>query len=456
MTLIWFLIALGVLVTFHEFGHFYIARVCGVRVERFSIGFGKPLIKWYDKKGTEYAIAGIPLGGYVKMLDERQGPVDDKDLHEEFTRKPVWSRIAIVAAGPLANIVLAVFLFWLVLLQPQSYLAPVVGDVEPGSVAEAARLEPGQEILSIDGAETPSWEAVNRALVKRLGESGEITFKVKYTDSDLTYESSAYLNDWQKGVSDPDPIIGAGIKPFRPEIKPIVAQVVEGTPAAGAGIQLGDEFVAIDGQRVTGWEFFADYVSSRPGETIEFTIDRKGDLQEVLITPARYEEGGKVIGRIGVAPENPTWPKEMIRSSSYSVVEAFGQGIKKTWETSGVVLLSLQKLVVGEISTKSLSGPLSIAKVAGDSAELGFVYFLRMLALLSVSLAIFNLLPIPVLDGGHLTYYFIEAIKGKPLSERVQSIGYRLGFFVVASVMVLAFYNDIMRQIQGQLFNLPF
>ncbi|MCE2028391.1 RIP metalloprotease RseP [Sessilibacter corallicola] len=455
MTLFWFLVALGVLVTFHEFGHFYIARRCGVKVERFSIGFGKPLIRWYDKLGTEYAIAAIPLGGYVKMLDERQGPVEAAELSNAFTQKSVWARIAIVAAGPIANLILAIILFWAVFLTPQTYLAPIIGDVTPSSVAESARLESGQEIISIDGEPTPTWEAVNHALVRRLGESGEIVFETKYSDSDLEYQSSTYLNEWLKGASDPDPIAGVGIEIFRPQVEPVVGSVQENSPAFKAGIEIDDRFVALDGEPISDWNAFVEYVSTRPNELIRFTVERDGQLIDLDIEPEAVNDQGKTIGRIGFSPYAPSWPEGTVRKRSFSVGEAFVEGVVKTWETSGVVLLSLKKLIVGEISTKSLSGPLTIAKVAGDSAEAGFVYFLKMLGLLSVSLAIFNLLPIPVLDGGHLTYYIIEAIKGKPLSERVQAIGYRLGLFVVAGVMILAFYNDLVRLFQGQLFNLP-
>ncbi|GLS27998.1 RIP metalloprotease RseP [Marinibactrum halimedae] len=445
-TILWFLVALGILVTFHEFGHFYIARRCGVKVIRFSVGFGKPLLSWYDRHGTQFSLAAIPLGGYVKMLDEREGPVPDDQLEYAFTRKSVWQRIAIVAAGPVANFILAIVFYWAVFLPAGTDVIPVIDRVFPDSVAEQAGLESGQEILSVDGVKTPTWQRLNQQLLTRLGESGQITFTTKYPDSDLTYTSSASLDDWLKGVDEPNPLEGLGVELYRPKVEPKIQKFTDNSSAKLAGLVAGDVITHVDGIVLEDWNHLVSYVSERPGQTIMFSYERDGAAADMEIVPAAEElESGEVLGRIGIYPVVTTWPEHMLREYRYSIFEAMARAGERTWDTAMFVLMSIKKLIVGEISTKNLSGPITIAKVAGDSAEAGWIYYVEFLALLSVSLGVFNLLPIPVLDGGHLLYYTIEAIKGGPVPERIQMIGYQLGLFLVASIMILAFYNDIMR-----------
>ncbi len=441
-----FLLALGVLVTFHEFGHFYVARRCGVKVLRFSVGFGKPLFTWRDKHDTEFMLAAIPLGGYVKMLDEREGKVPEELLSQAFSRKSVWARIAIVAAGPIANFILAVFLFWFMLIPGESDVVPVVGSVSPGSVAEEAGLEAGQEIVAVDGTKTPTWQALHRQLLKRLGESGEITFTVQYQNSNLVYESEALLKDWLKGIDEPDVIGGLGLEMYRPPFIVEIATVLPESPAERAGLLPGDIVRSADGQAMSEWMDWVKYVRARPGQAMALEVDRSGQLLALSITPKRIvTEDGQSQGQVGVSPVLPKFPEEMRRTYEYTLAGAFVAGAEKTWETSHFVLLSVKKLIFGQISTKNLSGPITIAKVAGDSAKAGWAYYLSFLALLSVSLGVFNLLPIPVLDGGHLLYYAVELIKGSPVSDKVQLIGYQMGLFMVLGVMVLAVYNDIMR-----------
>lgn len=445
LTIVWFLVALGVLVTFHEFGHFYIARRCGVKVLRFSVGFGKTLWSWRDKHNTEFTLAALPLGGYVKMLDEREAEVPEHLLDQAFNRKPVWQRIAIVAAGPIANFILAILLFWVLLLRGTVDVAPVVGSVEPNSVAEQAGLSVGQEIVAVDGVSTPTWQDLNRRLLQRLGESGTIAFTVKYEDSDLRYESEATLDNWLKGVDEPDPVKGLGLSMWEPEIENVIAQVMPESPAAKAGFKVNDRIIAVDDLYQPGWMEWVDYVRERPGQTIAVEVERDGSRQVINVVPASVEDTtGKTVGRVGIAGSR-TWPEELLRRTDYSVWGAFVGGVHKTWDTSAFVLLSLKKLIVGEISTKNLSGPITIAKVAGSSAKAGIGYYLGFLALLSVSLGVFNLLPIPVLDGGHLLYYLVEVVKGSPVSEKVQMMGYQLGLMMIVGVMVLALYNDVMR-----------
>ena len=444
-TILSFLVALLILVSIHEFGHFYVARRCGVKVHRFSIGFGKVLWSWRDKLGTEYALAALPLGGYVKMLDEREGDVAPEERHMAFNNKTVWQRIAIVAAGPLANFLLAILLFWGLLLQGQRDLIPVIDTVAAGSVAAQAGLEKGQEIVAVDGVATPTWQALNKALLNRLGESGRISFTMAYPDSHFQYESEAQLDAWLRDAADPDPIAGLGITLFLPKIPPIVGEVIAAGPAEKAGIKPDDKLLQVDDVAIDDWQSWVEYVRKHPEAALKVRLERDAQILETTLIPESIEDGGVRIGRVGMGVKPYTMPEELIRSYEYSIAGAFVAGVNKTWETSGFVLLSVKKLILGEISTKNLSGPITIAKVAGSSAESGLRSFIGFVALLSVFLAVFNLLPIPVLDGGHLFYYFIEVIKRKPVSDKVQMLGYQVGLFLVISLSVLALYNDIMR-----------
>jgi regulator of sigma E protease len=444
-TIVSFLVALLILVSIHEFGHFYVARRCGVKVHRFSIGFGKVLWSWRDKQGTEYALAALPLGGYVKMLDEREGNVAPEERHLAFNNKTVWQRIAIVAAGPLANFLLAILLFWILLLQGQRDLIPVIDTVAPGSIAAQAGLEAGQEIVAVDGEATPTWQALNKALLNRLGESGRISFKVAYPDSSFNYESEAQLVEWLRDSADPDPIEGLGITLFLPKIPPVVGEVIVASPAEKAGLKTGDKILQVDDLSINDWQSWVEYVRKYPGKSLQVSLERDTQILQITLVPELVEEHGQRLGRVGVGVKAYSIPEEMIRSYDYSIAGAFVAGVNKTWETSGFVLLSVKKLILGEISTKNLSGPITIAKVAGSSAESGLRSFIGFVALLSVFLAVFNLLPIPILDGGHLFYYLIEVIKRKPVSDRVQMLGYQVGLFLVIGLSVLALYNDIMR-----------
>ncbi|WP_295800961.1 RIP metalloprotease RseP [uncultured Microbulbifer sp.] len=445
-TALWALVALGVLVSFHEFGHFLVARLCGVKVLRFSVGFGRRLVSRYDRHGTEFTISAIPLGGYVKMLDEREGPVAPQELDQAFNRKSVWARMAIAAAGPIANFLLAIVLFWGVFLGGTSGPVPVVDEVEPGSLAAYAGLEPGQEILAVDGHPTPTWQALNWQLAKRLGDTGELKFSARYPDSEFEYHMYADLDRWLAGKEVPDPLAEIGIKLWVPAVKMQLAQVTEGSPAARAGLEAGDEIVGTDGQAFDSWEAWTAYVRGRANQSMDVALVRDDQQLTLAVTPDEVAlDSGEKIGRIGVLPVAASWPEDMVRSYRYGPVAAFSKGLEETWSKTVFTLESLKKLLFGQLSTKNLSGPITIAKVAGTSANAGWQSFLSLLALLSISLGVLNLLPIPVLDGGHLLYYGIEAIKGSPVSERVQMIGLQVGMALVLGIMALALYNDILR-----------
>ncbi|MEH6543366.1 MAG: RIP metalloprotease RseP [Porticoccaceae bacterium] len=433
---LYFLLMLGVLITFHEFGHFWVARRCGIKVLRFSVGFGPALWRWKDKLGTEFVVAALPLGGYVKMVDEREGDVAAADLDGAFNRKSVSRRMAVVVAGPLANFLLAIVTYWVVFMLGVPGLAAVVGEVKPGSIAAAAGLEAGQEIIAVDGRATPTMQALNERLVNRLGDSGTITFRTVYPDSSVESEHHATLDQWDIDSKAPDPILEVGIVLGRPVLRPLIKEVMEGGAAEAAGLLEGDLVLLADGSVIQDWSV---YIGERAGVPMSLEVQRGDQVITVVVTPeAAQNENDETVGRLGVAYSN--WQLE-----KYGPVGAIAPALRKTWDTSAMTLGFVKKMVMGDISVKHLSGPITIAKVAGDSAGYGLVPYLLVLALLSVSLGVLNLLPIPVLDGGHLAYYVVEAVKGSPLSDRVQELGYRLGLFMVIGLMVAALYNDILR-----------
>ena len=439
------LVALGVLVTFHEFGHFWVARRCGVKVLRFSVGFGTPLLRWHDRQGTEFVVAAIPLGGYVKMLDEREGEVPAALAGQSFNRKTVGQRIAIVAAGPIANFLLAILFFWLLAMLGTQQIRPIIGAVEPGSLAASAGLAAGQEIVSIDGKPTNGWSAVNLQLVRRLGESGTLQVGVRDEGDSTERQLPLKLESWLKGADEPDPIQSLGLRPWRPAITPILAEIDPKGPAAAAGLKSGDRLLALDGQALGDWQQVVDSVRGRADSKVQLRIERDGQVLEIPVTLARRGEGKAAGGYLGAGVKGVEWPANMLREVSYGPLDAVGQGLSRTWDMSILTLESLKKMLFGELSVKNLSGPITIAKVAGASAQSGVGDFLNFLAYLSISLGVLNLLPIPVLDGGHLLFYLIEWARGRPLSDRVQGWGVQIGISLVVGVMLLALINDLGR-----------
>jgi regulator of sigma E protease len=440
------LATIAVLVAVHEYGHFWVARRCGVKVLRFSIGFGKSLYSWRDRLGTEYIVAAIPLGGYVKMLDEREGEVPAEELHLAFNRKPVLQRIAVVIAGPLANLALAVVAYWFLFLSGETGYAPVIGEVEAGSIADVAGLEAGQEIVAVDGGKTPTWQALSFRLLDRIGDTGTIKFAVQYPGSDMVYESEGTLHTWLSDQEQPDLFGGLGITMFTPEVPPVVDEVVEGSPAEAVGLRSGDQVLRADGEEMRLWMQWVEYVWARPGEPIELEFLRDGELLQVTILPeALTDENGEVFGRVGVSVAFPEMPPELVRQFHRGPLEALGASFTRTGELVVFTLNSIKKMVMGLISPKNLSGPITIAKVATASAKSGLESYISFLALLSVSLGVLNLLPIPVLDGGHLLFYTLELLAGRPVPEKIQALGYQLGLFIVLGIMMLALYNDFAR-----------
>jgi len=449
------LITLGILVTIHEFGHFWVARRCGVKVLKFSIGFGKAVKTWVGKDGVEYVIAPIPLGGYVKMLGQEDTTVTDTNglsasqRECSFACKPLWQKTAIVAAGPVANFLLAIFVFWLINISyGVSGIAPVVSNVIEGSIADAAGLQAGDEILAVDDKETIIWRQVTLQLLARLGETGEITLTVDPADSSRTRDIQVPINGWMAAETAPNPVGNLGIIQF--EIPADIAGIVPGGAAEAADLREGDKIISVDGRPIRGWTHWVEVIRASPELMLNVVVQRGGTNIELLMTPETATlDDGSVIGSIGAFVQETTLaellPPEMQRQVNYNVLSAIQPAMLETWNKSIFVLNSLKKMVVGLISVKNINGPITIAQVAGETATYGLEVYLGFLALLSISLGVMNLLPIPVLDGGHLLYYAIEAVIRRPVPERIQAFGLQLGLLLISGIMVLAIYNDVNR-----------
>ncbi|BBB28535.1 RIP metalloprotease RseP [Neptunomonas japonica] len=445
-TLLATVVTLGILVTIHEWGHYWVARRCGVKVLKFSVGFGKSLWSRIGKDGTEYSVSAIPLGGYVKMLDEREGNVPEHLSSQAFNNKPVLQRIAIVAAGPLVNLIFAVFAYWLMFVVGVSAFVPIVGSVEQGSVMDRAGVPAGVEVVQVDGYPVRSWDEVNLRFASRIGESGLLSIAVLNSASAVPKVYNVALKDWNVDIENESPLSAMGIQPYRPEVEPILDHIVPGGAAEFSGLQVGDVVVDVDGVSIVNWMALVETIQSSAGQALAFSVRRAGELRVLKVTPKnRVLEDGSVQGVIGAGVKPPVWPEGMLRTIQYGPLDAIGVAYDKTLHMVGLTLDSIWKMIEGAISVKNLSGPITIAKVAGASAASGFEPFISFLAYLSISLGVLNLLPIPVLDGGHLLYYGIELITGKPVSEKIQEIGFKLGMALLLSLMTLAIVNDVMR-----------
>ena len=443
------IVTLGILVTFHEYGHYWVARRCGVKVERFSVGFGRPLLRW-QRGETEFVVAAIPLGGYVRMLDSPEDAANTEDAQRAFGRQTLGKRSMIVAAGPIANFLLAIVLYWLVFVVGVSEVAPVVGKVESDSPAAYSGLQAGDEIIAVDGADTFSWQEVRLAMLQRLGETGNLQLTVSNPEADDVRQLQISLERWLAGTGDPDILGELGISPYRLDIPARVGEVVAGGKAEQAGLQTGDLVIEVDGEQVTGWSHWVEIIRDNPEQELQVRVEREGWQLVLNMTPAlEQDEAGNPYGFIGAGYAEPeVWPElpeSMQRDIQYSPLAAIPRAFAETWDTSVFVLGSIRKMIIGLISVENLSGPITIAQVAGQTASYGFEYFVGFLAVLSISLGVLNLLPIPMLDGGHLLYNLVELVTRRPVSERIQQMGMQLGLLLILSFTLIAFYNDFNR-----------
>ena len=456
-TVLSFLVAISILVVIHEFGHFWVARRCGVKVLRFSVGFGKPLWSYTDKLGTEFSIAPIPLGGYVKMLDEREGEVPPEQLNQAFNNKTVWQRIAIASAGPIANFIFAIFAYWSIFMMGTTGLIPVIGSVVPDGLAYEQGVVAGDEIKKVGDENVESFQEVSWQLISYIGETNEIPLTLMDSDQRLR-QVYIPIDQWLTDQESPDPMVGLGITPRMLTIEAVIGELIEGAAAERSGLKIGDKVVSLElnGETIVinDWRDWVSLVRLHPNTEMILFIQRKSEsgsietLDLTLVPDAKMTDSGEEIGYVGAALDPsviPEVPSDWLTEVRLGPIDSLVQATIKTNQLIVFTLESLWKMILGDLSVKNLSGPITIAKVADSSVSNGFVAFIGFLALLSVSLGVLNLLPIPMLDGGHILFYGIEAIRGKALSERVQLIALQFGMALLMSLMVIAFYNDISR-----------
>jgi len=439
-----FILALGILVAIHEYGHFWVARKMGVKVLRFSIGFGKPLLKWHDKYNTEYVIAAIPLGGYVKMLDERVDEVPENERHLSFNAKSVQARIAIVAAGPLANFLFAIVALAAMYMVGVQSVKPVVGSITEGSRAEQAGIMPSEQIIKIGDDTIATWQDATFALMSSLGEQS-----VPVVMRNENYqEQTKMLNveGWKLDQQDVPPLSSLGIVPFRPQATLTIAAITKNSAAELANLQVNDTIIAVNGETISDWQQLVNLITQSANKSLQFSVKRQDSINSVTVTPkSRINEHGIEQGFLGVAPVVQPWPDGYVETRSFGPLDSIARGTQETWRLITLSFDMIGNLITGQVSVKNLSGPVGIAVGAGTSVSYGLVAFLSFLALISVNLGVFNLLPLPVLDGGHLMYYIIELFRKKPVSEKTQEFGFKVGALLLIFLTCFALFNDVSR-----------
>ncbi|MDD2701068.1 MAG: RIP metalloprotease RseP [Sideroxydans sp.] len=450
ITLLAFVVAIVVLVVFHEFGHYLVARWCDVKVQRFSVGFGKVLYaRRFGNGETEWALSAIPLGGYVKMLDEREGEVAPNELRRAFNRKPVLQRMAIVAAGPLANLLLAVVLYWALFMYGVPGIKPVLGEVAPGTPAAVAALQAESTIVSINGQAAQSWQEVRWSLLELILQQRSAALEMRNKAGDVVVRELD-MSGLSAADLDGDFMHKLGLLPYQPPVFPIIGQLTDDGAAAQAGMKTGDRVLSVNGERIALWDDWVKVIRAHPEQTLQVEIERDGARRVLVVTPAAVMDKGERIGRIGAGAQIDRKAFEaLLTDVRYPPLQALSEGVSKTWETAVVSLKMMGKMVLGEVSLKNLSGPITIADYAGQSAQMGVGAYVGFLALISISLGILNLLPIPLLDGGHLLYYSVEFFKGSPVSDDLWEAGQKVGIALLVTMMAFALYNDVSRLILG-------
>lgn len=445
-----FLLALGILIVVHELGHFLVARWCGIKVLRFSVGFGKPLlVRRFGRDATEWAVCIFPLGGYVKMLDEREAPVEARELRRAFNRQPVVKRFAVVAAGPVANFLLAIVLYWGLFVHGTEEIRPILGAPAAQSVASVGGFSEGDVVLSVASRPVDTWNDFRWEILRKALERQPVAVEVREA-SGKAVTRQLDLGAGDAADLDGDVVQQLGLRLFRPAVPPIIGSLASGGPAAAAGLLPGDRVTAIDSRGVDTWGDVLEIVRTAPGRTLRVVVEREGRTLSFDVTTGEVVERGQRIGRLGIAlQDDPSRRSQLMHTVRYGPVDAFARAGKQTYETALFSLRVLGRMVTGDVSWRNLSGPVTIADFAGQSARLGLAYYIKFLALISISLGVLNLLPIPLLDGGHLMYYIFEIIKGGPVSEKAMEIGQQIGLAVLLMLMAFAFYNDINRLISS-------
>ncbi|WP_158970782.1 sigma E protease regulator RseP [Paraglaciecola sp. L3A3] len=439
-----FIVALSILVAVHEWGHFWVARRCGVKVEKFSIGFGKAFWSRTDKHGTEFVLAAIPLGGYVKMLDERVDEVSDADLPFAFNRQHVLKRIAIIAAGPLVNFIFAIFALFLMYLIGLQTIKPVIGKVEEASIFSTSAIPANATLTEVGGRKVSDWEDVNLELMSHIGKE-KLSVKWAANNHPVEHVANIDISAWNFDP-DVDSALGSlGISPFRPNVSNTLGHVMPASAAQSIGLLVDDKILRLDGTSMENWEQIVSHVVAKPEQAIQIDVLRNGQIVRLNGVVGSTERDNKTIGYMGFTPKFEAWPEGMVFIHQYGIAKAFSKAVDKTWRLMTLSVEMLGKLFTGDVSVKNLSGPIAIAQGAGMSASSGLVYFLSFLALISVNLGIINLLPLPVLDGGHLLYYVIEFLSGRPVPDSVQEVGFKIGGFLLLLLMSIAIVNDIAR-----------
>ena len=449
-TLLAFIVALGILIVFHELGHYLVARMCDVKVLRFSVGFGQVL--WRRRFGvdqTEWALSAFPLGGYVKMLDEREGDVAPDERHRAFNRKSVDQRIAIVLAGPVANFLLAIVFYTVLFMHGIPGVRPVVGAPLPGTPAAMAQVENGELVVRIDGVEVPTWQDLRWALLELSLGKANVELEMHSETGAIVFRRLD-LSAIKAEDIDSDLLRAIGLTRYNPPMKPVIGRLIAGGAGERDGLKAGDEVLEIDDRSISGWEQMVAQITRAPEQSLRFRVNREGAALEVTVVPELKLENGQKVGRIGAAPKSDeSTMKRLITEVRYGPVDSLVHAAARTWEVSWFTLKMLGRMIIGDISLKNLSGPITIADYAGQSAQLGWLAYVSFLALISISLGVLNLLPIPLLDGGHLMYYVAEIVKGSPVSERVMERGQQIGMVLLFSLMAFALYNDINRLFGG-------
>src|SRR5665647_17378 len=450
LTLIAFVVTLGVLITVHEYGHYQVARWCGVKVLRFCIGFGKPLFtRTYGQDQTEFVLAAFPLGGYVKMLDEREAPVNADDLPRAFNRQSVWKRMAIVSAGPIANLLLAIALYWLLFMHGVMSMKPLLGEVPQSTAAAQASMKAGELIRKVAGVPVSTWQDVRWTLLQQSLKTPQVEIEA-VSGSDEVYLHQLQLGDIGKDDFDRDVLEKLGLTPYQPNVPAKIGEIIPGGAAERDGLKAGDQILVVNGIAVGQWEDFVSVVRNNPGKRLALQVLREGTTLVLPVTPDTAKENGQQIGRVGAAYQmDQNEIDKLLVNVQYAPLPALTKAVEKTWETSIFSLKMLGNMLTGVVSWKGVSGPVTIASYAGKSAHAGWMAFLNFLAVVSISLGVLNLLPVPVLDGGHLLYYMVELIKGSPVSEQVMEIGQHIGLALLGLLMACALYNDFNRLIIG-------